>query len=141
MSWLLLRLHCMTFAQRRNRLTTHFSELIPVVKRRISVYVHSNVYSIFKHHMYLLRTSFLRPILLTAVCNFSYFILIIVLPFNWNFNQNNIIFNCGMILTYKYICILDLTTLKVTTAVVQTCQWSLRNKITFLYPSESAGLF
>jgi len=27
----------MTFAQRRNRLRTHFSELIPVVKRRISV--------------------------------------------------------------------------------------------------------
>ena len=29
--------HTMTFAQRRNRLTTHFSERIPVVKRRISV--------------------------------------------------------------------------------------------------------
>ena len=28
----------MTFAQRRNRQTTHFSERIPVVKRRISVY-------------------------------------------------------------------------------------------------------
>jgi len=28
----------MTFAQRRNRLTTHFSERIPVVKRRISLY-------------------------------------------------------------------------------------------------------
>jgi len=28
----------MTFAQRRNRLTTHFSERIPVVKRRISVF-------------------------------------------------------------------------------------------------------
>jgi len=27
----------MMFAQRRNRLTTHFSELIPVVKRRLSV--------------------------------------------------------------------------------------------------------
>ena len=27
----------MTFAQRRNRLTTHFSERIPVVKRRISL--------------------------------------------------------------------------------------------------------
>jgi len=27
----------MTFAQRRNRLTTQFSERIPVVKRRISV--------------------------------------------------------------------------------------------------------
>jgi len=27
----------MTFAQRRNRLTTHFSERITVVKRRISV--------------------------------------------------------------------------------------------------------
>jgi hypothetical protein len=27
----------MTFAQRRNRLTTHFSERIPVVKRRVSV--------------------------------------------------------------------------------------------------------
>jgi len=26
----------MTFAQRRNRLTTHFSERIPVVKRRIN---------------------------------------------------------------------------------------------------------
>jgi hypothetical protein len=29
----------MTFAQRRNRLTTHFSERIPVVKRRISVLI------------------------------------------------------------------------------------------------------
>jgi len=28
----------MTFAQRRNCLTTHFSERIPVVKRRISVF-------------------------------------------------------------------------------------------------------
>jgi len=28
----------MTFAQRRSRLTTHFSERIPVVKRRISVF-------------------------------------------------------------------------------------------------------
>jgi len=28
----------MTFEQRRNRLTTHISERIPVVKRRISVF-------------------------------------------------------------------------------------------------------
>jgi len=28
----------MMFAQRRNRLTTHFSERIPVVKRRITVH-------------------------------------------------------------------------------------------------------
>jgi len=28
----------MKFAQRRNRLTTHFSERFPFVKRRISVY-------------------------------------------------------------------------------------------------------
>jgi len=28
----------MTFAQRRNRLTTHFSERIPVVKRRMIVH-------------------------------------------------------------------------------------------------------
>jgi uncharacterized membrane protein len=28
----------MTFIQRRNRLTTHFSERIPVVKRRVSVF-------------------------------------------------------------------------------------------------------
>ena len=27
----------MTFAQRRNRLMTHFSEIIPVVKRRMTV--------------------------------------------------------------------------------------------------------
>jgi hypothetical protein len=29
----------MTFAQRRNRLTTHYSERIPVVKRRKSVFI------------------------------------------------------------------------------------------------------
>jgi len=29
----------MTFAQQRNRLTTHFSERIPVVKRRVTLYV------------------------------------------------------------------------------------------------------
>jgi len=29
----------MTFAQRRNHLTTHFSERIPVVKRRISLII------------------------------------------------------------------------------------------------------
>jgi hypothetical protein len=32
--------HYMTFAQRRNRLTTHFSERIPVVKRRMSLLLH-----------------------------------------------------------------------------------------------------
>ena len=31
----------MTFAQRRNRLTTHFSERIPVVKRRMAVFSNS----------------------------------------------------------------------------------------------------
>ena len=30
----------LTFAQRRNRLTTHFPERIPVVKRRMTVYRH-----------------------------------------------------------------------------------------------------
>jgi len=28
----------MTFAQRRNRLTTHFSERIPVVKRHMTIW-------------------------------------------------------------------------------------------------------
>jgi hypothetical protein len=32
----------MKFAQRRNRLTTHFSEGIPSVERRISVLIHAN---------------------------------------------------------------------------------------------------
>jgi len=36
----------MTFAQRRNRLTTHFSERIPVVKRPISVQCHT--YRVYK---------------------------------------------------------------------------------------------
>jgi len=36
--------HSMTFAQRRNRLTSHFSEHIPVVKRRISVAGLNTVY-------------------------------------------------------------------------------------------------
>ena len=35
----IIKIHSMTFAQRRNRLTTHFSERIPVVKRRTSVYM------------------------------------------------------------------------------------------------------
>ena len=30
--------YSMTFAQRRNRLTTHFSERIPVVKRRMTLH-------------------------------------------------------------------------------------------------------
>jgi len=34
-----VEVHSMTFAQRRNCLTTHFSESVPVVKRRISVCV------------------------------------------------------------------------------------------------------
>ena len=37
----------MTFVQRRNRLTTHFSESIPVVKRRICVCVCVCVYRVF----------------------------------------------------------------------------------------------
>ena len=32
-----VEVYSMTFAQRRNRLTTHFSERIPVVKRGISI--------------------------------------------------------------------------------------------------------
>jgi hypothetical protein len=34
-----LPLHSLTFAHWRNRLTTHFSEHIPVLKRRMTVYV------------------------------------------------------------------------------------------------------
>jgi len=37
----------MTFAQRRNRLTTHFSERIAVLKRRISVYIFTKIQWIF----------------------------------------------------------------------------------------------
>jgi len=37
----------MTFAQRQNRRTTHFSERIPVVKRRMSVYDYVKCYSGF----------------------------------------------------------------------------------------------
>jgi len=33
----------MTFVRRRNRLTTHFSERIPVVKRRMTVYLCSPI--------------------------------------------------------------------------------------------------
>jgi len=38
----------MTFAQRRNSLTTHFSERIPVVKRRISVVVVAILYYVLR---------------------------------------------------------------------------------------------
>jgi len=39
----------MTFAQRQNRLTTHFSERIPVVKRRTSVLCSSNHFVIVRN--------------------------------------------------------------------------------------------
>ena len=45
----------MTFAQRRNRLTTHFSERIPVVKRRISV--QSSCSNSMMHCMLLMQPS------------------------------------------------------------------------------------
>ena len=38
----------MTFAQRRNRLTTHFSEGIPVVKRRMSVILSKIIPTVYK---------------------------------------------------------------------------------------------
>jgi hypothetical protein len=41
----------MTFAQRRNRLTTHFSERITVVKRRISVFVSVNLNLTFMYYI------------------------------------------------------------------------------------------
>jgi len=34
----------MTFAQRRNRLTTHFSERVRIVKRRKTVINHASLY-------------------------------------------------------------------------------------------------
>jgi len=37
----------MTFAQRRNRLTTHFSERMPVVKRRISVLLCTSITALY----------------------------------------------------------------------------------------------
>jgi len=36
-----------TFAQQRNRLTTHFSERIPVVRRRICVYMCMYIYTFY----------------------------------------------------------------------------------------------
>ena len=36
------QIHSMTFAQQQNRLTTHFSERIPVVKRHMTVHVTKN---------------------------------------------------------------------------------------------------
>ena len=39
-----LPLHCMTFTQRRNRLTTHFAEGIHVVMRSTSIFI---TYSVF----------------------------------------------------------------------------------------------
>jgi len=36
----------MTFSRRRNHVTTHFSERIPVVKRRVTAYVRETLGSI-----------------------------------------------------------------------------------------------
>ena len=68
------------------------------------------------------------------------FIFVTVLPFNWNFNQNYMLFNCGVILTcYNYICILVLTTQKVAIWVAETCWWSLCNRIVFINPRTFVG--
>jgi len=47
----------MTFAQRQNRLTTHFSERIPIVKRRISV--HTRSFYLPKHRISSTRANWL----------------------------------------------------------------------------------
>jgi len=76
--------------------------------------------------VYLLRTSLHRTVLQATIFNFWYFILLTVLTFNQNSNQNSLIFICGVILThYKYICIFAFTT----TWVAATCWWSGCNKI------------
>ena len=59
----------MTFAQRRNRLTTHFSEPIPIVKRRMTVFGILLLFLLFtrriKFDLYLLSSHrlFLLPYL------------------------------------------------------------------------------
>jgi len=40
------------FAQRRNRLTTHFSERIPAVKRRVSVFGKALLVTSTWHHCF-----------------------------------------------------------------------------------------
>ena len=73
----------------------------------------------------------------TAVCyilfnihfNWSLFYFIIQL---WIMSTKTIRFlNCGLIYAhFNYICILVLTTLKMTTWVAKTCCWPLHNEIT-----------
>jgi hypothetical protein len=95
------------------------------------VYHRSPIWIII-YHTYLLSISLHRTILQTTILNFWNFILVTVLPFNRNFNKKYLNFNCGVIPTHcKYVCILALTTLKITTRVAQTWQLSLYNKITF----------
>ena len=70
----------MTFAQRRNRLTTHFSERIPVVKRRISVgnYKNTNSQSLAKDPQFdLTRVRSVSLFLLCIVCFVSFCVLFV----------------------------------------------------------------
>jgi hypothetical protein len=54
----------------------------------------------------------------------------IIVLFNPNFNQNYMIFSCGVILThYSCICILVITTLKMAKWVAKICWWLQFNKI------------
>jgi len=67
--------HSMTFAQRRNRLTTHFSERIPVVKRRVTVMGCDTAYQIGRNlptfRRDLLRQD-LKPLILKAASIVSF---------------------------------------------------------------------
>jgi hypothetical protein len=57
----------MTFAQRRNRLTTHFSERIPVVNRGISVFVRYTLNVTHKTNGYTFRA----PPCVHSVCHIT----------------------------------------------------------------------
>jgi hypothetical protein len=60
----------------------------------------------------------------------------------WILPQNYLIFNCGLISTHNICnCILVLTTLKMSTWVVETFRWLLCNNITFINPSALVSLF
>jgi len=84
------------------------------------------------HHVYRLCTSFHRTVPQTTILKSDILYSLIFYFSTMNFyKKKNLRFLKWVIVThFNYICILVLTTLKMTTGVAETCWWALCNKIT-----------
>jgi len=122
-------IRCIIFIKKTNKCTWYSMQSSSLC----SIYHHSQTGTTI-HHMYLLYTKLHRTTLQMTVFNCTYCILITVLSYNGNFNQNYMTFNCEVNPTqckYMSFCSYHLEDVDMSG---QTCQWLLCNKNIFITP-------